>query len=670
MVLALMVVGCNRSHGEDARSPLDVIRQAARTRLAPFASEDELRQFLADLAAAQERERERLARRTMPWCGVDSLAKCACPPATCESLGVSCGVHSDGCGGTIDCGPCAKDEGGDAEVHASPAEAEAPADEMSSEPASESITNVQHAGVDEGGIVKLRGDHLIVLRRGRLFTVEIGKDTLRPISSVDAFGPEMDPSGAWYDELLVSDDTIVVIGYSYQRSGTELGIFHIDRAGKLSYRESYQLRSNDYYSSRNYASRLIGSKLVFYAPLGLAVNEDDLFGSFPGLRNWDGDGSAPDFERTAAATNVYRPLVASLDLSLHSVTVCDLAEHPMECTATVVMGPAGRVFYVSPTSVYVWTASGYSDERDAVVYRMPLDGSAPTALRASGSPVDQFSFLEDDEHLNVLVRADSAGDGMWDAEVTAGEVALFRVPVERFDDSVVEAPASSYTELERPAGYTFHNRFVGDHVLYGSGSGFTPSEQKHSALFAYRYAKGGSVARLPLRHGVDRIEALGSDAIVIGSDGKDLHFSPIALGNYPWVARRYTRLNASQGELRSHGFFYRSDGEHSGVLGLPVRDGARPGYEHLFSDSASVLFLRNKRLLLDEVGSLAATTLKTDDDGCRASCVDWYGNARPLFVGKRVFALLGYEIVEGRWRQGRIAERRRVTFAPRLRRAR
>jgi uncharacterized secreted protein with C-terminal beta-propeller domain len=37
--------------------------------------------------------------------------------------------------------------------------------------ADESITNVQHAGVDEGGIVKLHGDHLVVLHRGRLFTV-------------------------------------------------------------------------------------------------------------------------------------------------------------------------------------------------------------------------------------------------------------------------------------------------------------------------------------------------------------------------------------------------------------------------------------------------------------------------------------------------------------------
>jgi hypothetical protein len=52
-----------------------------------------------------------------------------------------------------------------------------------------SITNVQHAGVDEGGIVKLHGDHLIVLRRGRLFTVDIGAGRLTPISASSRAAP-------------------------------------------------------------------------------------------------------------------------------------------------------------------------------------------------------------------------------------------------------------------------------------------------------------------------------------------------------------------------------------------------------------------------------------------------------------------------------------------------
>ena len=92
---------------------------------------------------------------------------------------------------------------------------------------SESITPTQSADVDEGGIVKLHGEHLVILRRGQLFTGKIGGDALSPVDMQDAFAPGSDGSDAWYDELLISGDTVVVIGYSYGKGGTELTLFRI-----------------------------------------------------------------------------------------------------------------------------------------------------------------------------------------------------------------------------------------------------------------------------------------------------------------------------------------------------------------------------------------------------------------------------------------------------------
>jgi Beta propeller domain len=541
----------------------------------------------------------------------------------------------------------------------------------------ESITNTQHAGVDEGGIVKLHGDHLVVLRRGRLFTVAVGDGQLKPVSAVDAFAPDLDPSGTWYDEMLVSDDTVVVIGYSYQRGGTEIGLFDIDRAGRLAYRATYHLRSNDYYSSRNYSSRLIGDKLIFYTPLYVPIWQPDPTANFPALRKWHKGATASEWRRIAPATRVYRAenLPRSpYALALHTVTVCDLSARPeMTCDATAVIGPPGNVFYVSPQSVYVWATQWWSDDEksrhNSVLYRLPLDGSAPSALNTSGSPVDQFSFLEgEDGYLNVLVRSEGGGDGMWRAEVNAGDVALMRVPVGSFSDGGDAVPDSSYRPLPKPDGqsYAFQNRFVGDYLLYGTGNGWWDQKQTtRGAIIAVRLPDGYPFA-LPLSHGVDRIEAMGTDAVVVGTDGKDLHFTSLRLGDLPSVAQSYTRPNASQGETRSQGFFYKPDGDETGLLGLPIRAAARPGYEQLFEGSASVLFLRNNGLRLSEVGALDARPDKsTANDSCRASCVDWYGNARPLFLRGRVFALLGYEIVEGAVDDGRLRETRRVSFAPR-----
>ena len=97
----------------------------------------------------------------------------------------------------------------------------------------ESVTNVQHAGVDEGGIVKVHGTISSFLRRGRLFTVEsVTACSVRSPSPMRS-GRTLIRADTWYDEMLISDDTIAVIGYSYERGGTEIGLFNIDERGRL-----------------------------------------------------------------------------------------------------------------------------------------------------------------------------------------------------------------------------------------------------------------------------------------------------------------------------------------------------------------------------------------------------------------------------------------------------
>lgn len=141
----------------------------------------------------------------------------------------------------------------------------APAPAEVAERAQPGITNTQEADVDEGGIVKVHGDHIVILRRGRLFTVATGDRAMRPVDRIDAFPRESDAAGAWYDEMLIAGDRVVVVGCSYKRGGTEINRFRISGDGRLWFEDSHQLRSNDYYSADSYASRLIGNRLIFYS---------------------------------------------------------------------------------------------------------------------------------------------------------------------------------------------------------------------------------------------------------------------------------------------------------------------------------------------------------------------------------------------------------------------
>ncbi len=546
---------------------------------------------------------------------------------------------------------------------------------------SESITNNQHGNVDEGDIVKLHGDHLVVLRRGRLFTLALDGERVQKSAMLDAFGPDIDPRGSWYDEMLIEGNDLVVVGFSYERGGTEIGLFNIDGAGHLTYRATYHLRSNDYYSARNYASRIVDGRLVFYAPMYLSPYEADVGAHFPAVRRWSRGAKATDFTRTLAATRLYHMEGESLGSSyaaLHTVTSCDLRSDRLSCESVGMVGPPGRVFYVSPTNVYVWmqdwAAAPGTNERRArgVLAKLPLArGAGVTAMRVSGMPVDQFSFEEDDGGwLNVFVRSEANGDAMWGSEDTEGKAALVRVPLGLFSDGVPVASSRRYHAMPRPDGNSVQNRFVGPWLLYGAGYGYWYPQQGTGQLHAVRYAAAqpeNEVRSIPLKQSVERIEPMGDNAMIVGRHDLDLVFSPLELAREPIAHTDYVRKNASQGETRSHGFFYKPTAGSSkdGIIGLPIRTDGTGASRYLTEGSASVLFLRNQSLDVSELGTLAARPIQTNHDGCRASCVDWYGNARPIFAKGRVFALMGYELVEGKVDGRRMTERARLSFAPR-----
>lgn len=540
-------------------------------------------------------------------------------------------------------------------------------------PGTESITNTQEAGVDEGGIVKQAGDYLLVLRRGRLFTIRIGGDALAPAGMIDAFPPgKKNPGDTWYDEMLIHERQVIVIGYSYGSDGTEINRFDIAADGKLAYRDTHYMRSGDYYSSSNYASRLIGDELVLYTPV--YANWAKLEDSLPAIRKRSPYAKPVPLVRPQdfIVAEPYRSGRYPLD-TLHTVTRCKLAA-ALTCRASAIAGTWSHAFYVSAEAVYVWTgvADDPSSEEGRGVpgqlYRIPLAGGTPGAVQVSGSPIDQFSFAEDAGAgvLRVLLRGEGGGDGMWEGEVSGGSVALASVPFARFGNGEERLAQADYRTLPDPKGWRFQNRFVGDYALYAAGN--YRSEEETGKVYAVPLG-GGAVQEIAIPHGVTRFDRMGNDAIAIGpARGDGLGFSALSMGSTPRLEHFHILAAAGEGETRSQAFFFRPDPGStegtSGVLGLPVTRGSvRDGGEFLGSGSA-ITFLRREQRKLAPLGELAAAPGISQSDNCKASCVDWYGNARPIFTGGRVFALMGYELVEGQLSGSAITERRRTSFAP------
>lgn len=564
--------------------------------------------------------------------------------------------------------------------------------------ATSSITNNQEQGVDEGDIVKVRGNDLIILRRGRLFSVRMEGSRLQARSVISAAPPNVSPA-SWYDEMLVDGDTILVTGYGYERRATEINRFNIDANAVITYRDTILLRSGDYYSSRNYASRIVNHKLVLYSPVPLFEYSYDpqtrssrQTVAIPGWKTLNGE-----WQSSADWLEVYRPMrrVGHYPI-LHTVQTCDLATTPMRCHARAVLAGHSRSFYVSSSAIYLWMSAEPTDADSfaptneamwshadpancgAVVYRFPLGDAPVGAVVAGGAPIDQFSFRETAEKLQVNVLGHGGGDAMWGPEDTSGAMGLYQIPVSHFTRQV---PYAETTMLRRLPGveqqYMMQNRFVGDYLLYGSGDTWWRGRRRHGRgrsidgdeADPQRQIMVHNIARnvnqtIPVEHSVDRIEPMALDAVVVGTDShNNLHFSALSLATSAERRGHFVRENAAQGETRSHGFFYLPEGDRRGMLGLPLRRGGDSGWRQLREGSAEVLFLRTTDLNFHQLGSLVANaSLVSANDQCVASCMDWYGNARPIFYRGHVYALMGYELVEGLVTANSLTERTRLNY--------
>ncbi len=548
----------------------------------------------------------------------------------------------------------------------------------------ESITNVQEAGVDEGDIVKVYKDYFIILRRGRIFTVKLDDGNLQKVDKINAY-PGGFSKGTWYDEMLIYKNKIVIVGYSYNVSATEIGIFKISEDGQLTHEGSHYLDSNDYYSSRNYASRLIDNELVFYMPYYM-ISYDYLGPvkkrkiQFPKVRTWIEGNKLTEGKDILSKTDIYKPVQDVSIPTLHTIVKCDLDSSDFSCSAKAFMGPYSRTFYVSPHAVYVWVSddSYYYSENDkkedqyAYVYMIYLEDESTRVLKAQGSPIDQFSFKETtDGYLNVLVADQSSGgEAMWNSESARGQLALMRVNIEKFTDKPEAVSKSSYTKLSTPSDsyYALQNRFVGDFIVYGEGSSWYSDDERSGTVYVKNYLNDDKTEEVNVSYGVERIDIIGDGAVVIGSAGNDLKFTSIELKRGVETKDTFTLKNASQGETRSHGFFYKQLDSSSnplekrqGIIGLPVRRDAE-AYESLWEDSSFVQFVSvDKNKGLSDLGKLVSEESEIDDN-CKYSCVDWYGNSRPIFYSGRIFALMGYELVEGEISDNDIDELGRINY--------
>lgn len=567
--------------------------------------------------------------------------------------------------------------------------------------ANPSITNTQERGVDEGDIVKQIGQFLLVLQDGRIFAVDT-----RPAGGGLALTDRIDvyrdaDSGAWYDEMLVQGDRIVVTAYSYEEDATELSVFRLTPAGRFERQGVFLISSDDYYDSDNYATRLVGDSLVVYSPMWLEDVDPEEKMKWPLVRRWQ-----PEVERRKRgkplfdARRIYRPVQPTTEPVIHTVSVCPLGPAgrggELECRTTAFVGPPQREFYVTPRDAWLWVTPGWSDydaeggdpgacndwtrraparAHPAGVYRINLATGEPLVAGAEGVPVDQFSLAAVNGRLHALVRRIPI---RCDAAEPGPDLALVTLPYGAFTPEFSTASKRASRIMPDPGVKRLENRFTDTHLVYGGRDSWgsyppglyadpdDPRPNETSTAFAVPLRTPERTVRIALPHNVIRIERTGDDIVATGyRDLAGLQLSVIDLRAAPRLADTLLLPNRFESEGRSHAFNSLINADGSGLLGLPTvarsEDSGRWWWRSDNSDVSFIALDANRKL--KPLGELSATEDSVNASyTCEVSCIDWYGNSRPIFTDGRLFALADAELVEGRIEGGKIVEVRRLNI--------
>ena len=535
-----------------------------------------------------------------------------------------------------------------------------------------SITNTQTQGVDEGDIVKRVGDYLVILQDGRLFSVDM-RGPLRLVDRINVY--DSADADTWYDELLVFDDQLLVTGYSYGEDASELVTLRLGSDGSLSRTGRFFLTSDDYYDVDNYATRLVGNELVLYTPLDLTdldLDEDDAL-PFPKIKP-----QGADARPVLAATDVLKPVQATSTPNLHTVTRCELGEPTLPCRSEAVIGPERAEWYVSNDAAFLWLSAGwddlepqigslrecpgsgsggaFADRNPSTLFRFPHGGGRTGAALTRGMPVDQFAMLDQGGHFNALVNWTRSDCETYDAENEQRlPLRYVRFRVSELDRAVEEIAEARYVRVPDVPGRHAVNRFTDDHLVYAGTNrqwrfGYANPPREGEAV-ALPIARPRRAERLALTHGAIRAERVGDDIILTGhARDAGLYLSYVGLEGPPRVTDTLLEPGRYESEGRSHAFNCRVDADGSAVMGLPtsrrVQSSARQWWRSEGSDLSFFSVDASGRLSSRDALRGEEKDAAHPDYECEVSCVDWYGNTRPIFIGNRVFALMGTRLHE------------------------
>lgn len=560
------------------------------------------------------------------------------------------------------------------------------------------IKNNQVEGVEEGGIIKAYSDFLIILRQGKIYSIRIsehGSNKLQHLSEIDIAQSGWSKD-VWYDELLVTKGVLLVLGYNYSLEATQILRFNIDDIGNITYQDGIAIKSNDYYSSYNYASRLFKGKFLTYLPIELLSDNrkkpKDFKVNIPQYaklqKNTEGNLVWKDIIKPS---DIQKPNQIITEPILHTFITCNPLSESFNCTGKGLISSNNYQYFVSQSAFYLWTyalpkslvtdfnydeiinmhfkSKGDSNLiEESTLFKLAHFGDKLKTIKVEGLPIDQFSFTEKGKDLYVVSISNPHSENNEQAR-------LYKITKDDFD--LPHGSKISPIKTWQLSPYFLNNRFVNNWLALGyytdtSGGFRSKLTVKPNFSVNLQSLSSDETLNIKLDHTADRIEPIDNKLFISGID-KDFNFnvSVISLKNTPFIQAKGVFNDFLESESRSHAFNFKQFHNQFSIAGITTFKRADSAGNTLLNKfywdediPANITFFGfTDDYQVTKAGEIESHEQQISiESDCEASCVNWYGNSRPFFIDERVFALIGDELIESQLIDEKLIEIKRINI--------
>lgn len=536
------------------------------------------------------------------------------------------------------------------------------------------ITNNQEPGVDEGALVKKSGDYLFLLENATLHSIRIvrdGREVLEHVNTVPLNSEPLATEDVWYDEILVLDDQLLVLGFNYLEQVAELHSYHIDRDGKLQRNAKYWLRSGDYFSSSGYASRIHLGKLVTRMTVQIDTEAPDF--------DW------PEWSRRDVEKPIWNLMVDTPNLSyalgafdelmgIHVLLQCELdalALGRFDCRNQGVVGPLAATFYVAPNAAYLAFAHLSPDAFGNPQFNARFDAptwatNPPLAARTTIARLDLVGnqppvFAQVLGSVNDALNFSERGKVLYVVSTHFEQKLRKSIPmlnqIFSTDWSVTRAHLITPIETIHDFKTLSQTRFTATAVWLSD----VDYSGEYSAETLYRLPLAGGIPRhYVIGHQAALLQPLPDRMLVIGDAKEGMAASVFVDAQDASVSAMFDEAKwpmRSLAESRSQAVSVRVQADGRILAGWPACKKLEDGQ---WLDQASDLhFVELNGVQIRDAGTLDMQDVTAASEAQAA----FYGDARIAFIGPRIFVFSRNLVKEAVYQNATMSLVRRLDLA-------